>query len=67
MNRFIEKYELLEEISDRKIDKFELEFRPGINIIVGENGSGKSTLLKLLNDTEFVHLHHIKQNPCISI
>lgn len=66
MNRFIEKYELLENISNRKIKKFELEFRPGINVIVGENGSGKSTLLKLLNDAEFVHLHHIKQRIHIS-
>lgn len=32
----------------REIPPFKVEFRPGMNVIVGENGSGKSTLLHLL-------------------
>ena len=57
MKRFIEKYELLDDFSERKIGKFSMEFKPGINLIIGENGSGKSTLIKLLIDEEFVKKH----------
>lgn len=31
----------------------EIEFKPGLNIIVGENGSGKTTLLKALTSPQF--------------
>lgn len=45
----------------------EFEFKPGINIVVGENGSGKSTLLKLIGMynlvgkqmTEFVNVREL--------
>jgi len=49
---FLETFELLEEF--RKIKPFKIEFREGINVIVGENGSGKSTLLRLLTDSKFL-------------
>jgi predicted ATPase len=45
----------------RKIDPYSIDFRPGVNIIVGENGSGKSTLLMLLTkkiETGLVSLDH---------
>lgn len=36
------------------------EFRPGVNIVVGENGSGKSTLLKL------IYMFGLCQNSMVS-
>lgn len=36
----------------RNIKPFTIEFKDGINVIVGENGSGKSTLLNLLDPSE---------------
>jgi len=36
--------------SFRGIKPFELVFKPGLNVIVGDNGAGKSTLLRLIED-----------------
>jgi len=46
MNRFISSLELLQEY--RKIKPFAIEFREGLNVLVGENGAGKSTIFHLM-------------------
>lgn len=30
----------------RGFDNFEIEFKPGVNLLVGDNASGKTTVLK---------------------
>lgn len=42
----LKSFELLK--SHRNIDPFKINFKEGLNIIVGENGAGKSTLLNLI-------------------
>jgi len=50
MKIYVEKLILREEYRGFKPQTF--EFKPGINLIVGENGAGKSTLLRLIGDHE---------------
>jgi predicted ATPase len=45
MSHFLKSIQLLETYRD--IKPFTVEFKPGLNVIVGENGSGKSTLIDL--------------------
>jgi predicted ATPase len=40
-------FELIDKI--RTIEPFKIDFKSGLNVIVGDNGSGKSTLLNLLS------------------
>lgn len=47
---YLEKFELFEEY--RKIKPFEIVFKDGLNLIVGENGSGKSTLLNIIYNSQ---------------
>lgn len=46
MNKFIDYCVLKKEY--RGISPFQMEFREGLNLIVGENGAGKSSMLQLL-------------------
>jgi predicted ATPase len=50
MAKFIKSLTLKKEF--HKIQPFKIEFRDGLNVIVGENGSGKSSLLQLITDTD---------------
>jgi predicted ATPase len=50
MARFIKSLTLKKEFHN--IQPFKIEFRDGLNVIVGENGAGKSSLLSLLTDTD---------------
>jgi predicted ATPase len=36
----------------RDIKPFSIDFREGLNLIVGENGSGKSSMLQLISDVQ---------------
>jgi predicted ATPase len=51
----------------RGIPPFKMEFRDGLNVIVGENGSGKSSLLQLLTDqdNDFKNVRNIDYVPGI--
>jgi len=46
MSLLLKKFTLKKEY--RSIEPFSIEFRDGINVIVGENGSGKSSILHLI-------------------
>jgi predicted ATPase len=38
----------------KSLEKFELEFRPGLNVIVGPNGSGKTNIINFLEFLSFL-------------
>jgi predicted ATPase len=44
----------------KSLEEFELEFRPGLNVIVGPNGSGKTNIINFL---EF--LSHLSRGPLL--
>ena len=50
--KYIKSFELLKEF--RNIEPFKINFRDGLNVIVGENGCGKSTLFMLIMDPKCV-------------
>lgn len=49
MSKFIESFELIKEF--RGIKPFKIEFKEGLNVIVGENGIGKSSICHLIQTT----------------
>ena len=65
MSRFLKSFTLLRE--HQKIKPFTLNFKDGLNVIVGENGSGKSTLLNLLTtqNESFQSLRTVDYEPKI--
>jgi predicted ATPase len=48
---YLKQFKLKEELYT--IKPFTIDFKDGLNLIVGDNGSGKSTLLKMLFDQDF--------------
>ena len=43
----------------------QMEFSPGINVIIGENGTGKTHLMKALYSAFLGHLEHVMRMSLI--
>jgi len=37
----------------KRVNKSEIEFQPGVNLLIGPNGSGKSTILRILREHNY--------------
>lgn len=49
---FLKSFE--QKITFQKIKPYKIDFKQGINLIVGNNGTGKSTMLRLLNTSNIL-------------